>query len=440
MDLAGRRSGAPGVLLRRKPVRGLASIEGIDVADPSGADIVAPAGGTVTFAGSVPGGGKTVSIRTDDGYSVTLVHLGSIGVLKGAVISEGSSVGGVGPSGTPEFDQPYVHLGIRVASDPQGYVDPLGFLPPRPAVAPKPAPPASAPAAEPAPVSPPVTAPAGATAPAASAEAAPAAAATQPPPPAEASSSQPAAGAATTEPAPSAAASAGGRFRHGAHDVRRCRRAERRAGGWSRSRNAGGGRRRRAGRTGSSHLGSDRRRCGTARSDLAPDQQGQPRRLVAQPVAAVPTAPTWVPAPIAQLPVPPAPPVAAPPVVPPASDSPVPAGPAPAHDAGCTLSTACRRAAGRSVTAGHRACRAAGRRAGSAPGVRRGSDGEHACRGASGSYAGCNGRFRRTCPGGIERSGRGRYARRRCAQRCGRSRSDNRRRRRRRGRTGLACP
>ena len=133
---------------------------GIDDADPSGADSVATAGRTVTFAGSVPGGGKTVSIRTGDGYSVTLVHLGSIGVLKGAVISEGSSVGGVGPSGAPEFDQPYVHLGIRVASDPQGYVDPLGLLPPRPAAAPKPPPPATA--SEPAPASAPVTAPAGA--------------------------------------------------------------------------------------------------------------------------------------------------------------------------------------------------------------------------------------------------------------------------------------
>ncbi|MDX6518419.1 MAG: hypothetical protein QOF50_1265, partial [Gaiellaceae bacterium] len=133
---------------------------GIDVADPSGAAIAAPAGGIVTFAGSVPGGGKTLSIRTDDGYSVTLVHLGSIDVLKGAVVSEGSAVGAVGPSGKPEFDQPYVHLGIRVASDPQGYVDPLGFLPPRPAAAAAqpPAAPASTPVAE-TPPPPPVTVP-----------------------------------------------------------------------------------------------------------------------------------------------------------------------------------------------------------------------------------------------------------------------------------------
>jgi hypothetical protein len=190
---------------------------GIDVADPSGADIVAPAGGIVTFAGSVPSGGKTVAIRTDDGYSVTLVHLGSIGVLKGAVVAEGSSVGGVGPSGTPEFEQPYVHLGIRVASDPQGYVDPLGFLPPRPAVAPKPAPPATAPAAEPAPVSPPVTIPVGEAAaepapatPQATTSPAPETATAVTQPSADAASAEAAAGATTAEAAPIAAGSTAG--------------------------------------------------------------------------------------------------------------------------------------------------------------------------------------------------------------------------------------
>jgi len=200
---------------------------GIDVADPSGADIAAPAGGIVTFAGSVPSGGKTVAIRTDDGYSVTLVHLGSIGVLKGAVVAEGSSVGGVGPSGTPEFEQPYVHLGIRVASDPQGYVDPLGFLPPRPAaVAPKPAPPATAPAAESAPVSPPVTIPAGEAAaepapatPQATTSPAPETATAVTQPSADAASAEAAAGATTAEAAPPGGGVDGRRFARPDRDV-----------------------------------------------------------------------------------------------------------------------------------------------------------------------------------------------------------------------------
>ena len=47
---------------------------GVDIAGPLGAPVRAPAGGTVSFAGTVPGGGRTVTIQTADGYSVTLLH------------------------------------------------------------------------------------------------------------------------------------------------------------------------------------------------------------------------------------------------------------------------------------------------------------------------------------------------------------------------------
>jgi len=103
---------------------------GVDIgADTSGETVVAPAAGTVDFAGTVPTSGKSVTIETPDGYSVTLTHLGSILVSKGAAVAEGEAVGTIGPSGTPEVDAPYVHLGIRVTTDPNGYVDPLGLLP-----------------------------------------------------------------------------------------------------------------------------------------------------------------------------------------------------------------------------------------------------------------------------------------------------------------------
>jgi len=103
---------------------------GIDIgADASGEQVVAPAAGTVSFAGSVPTNGECVSIQTPDGYTVTLTHLGSILVAKGASVAEGQVVGSVGPSGTAELDRPYVHLGIRTTSDPNGYLDPLGLLP-----------------------------------------------------------------------------------------------------------------------------------------------------------------------------------------------------------------------------------------------------------------------------------------------------------------------
>jgi hypothetical protein len=104
---------------------------GIDIGvDAAGEAVLAPAAGTVSFAGTVGTNGKTITVETADGYSVTLTHLGSIAVAKGATVAEQDAVGTIGPSGTPEVDRPYVHLGIRVTDDPNGYVDPLGLLPP----------------------------------------------------------------------------------------------------------------------------------------------------------------------------------------------------------------------------------------------------------------------------------------------------------------------
>jgi hypothetical protein len=104
---------------------------GIDIgADAAGGQVVAPAAGRVSFAGSVPANGECVAIETPDGYTVTLTHLGTIVVAKGASVVEGQAVGTIGPSGTPELDRPYVHLGIRTTSDANGYLDPLSLLPP----------------------------------------------------------------------------------------------------------------------------------------------------------------------------------------------------------------------------------------------------------------------------------------------------------------------
>jgi hypothetical protein len=102
---------------------------GIDIGAPAGARVRAPAAGLVSFAGSVPRGGLTVTIRTDDGWAVTLVHLGTVAVDRGEQILEGDVVGVVGPSGEPEQEAPYVHLGARLAADEHGYVDPLTLLP-----------------------------------------------------------------------------------------------------------------------------------------------------------------------------------------------------------------------------------------------------------------------------------------------------------------------
>lgn len=104
---------------------------GVDIGGDAGEVVRAPAAGTVAFAGSVPTHGRVLTIETDDGFSVTLTHLGSVTVKKGAEVAEGVAVGLVGSSGVAEHARPYVHLGLRRTGAEHGYVDPLDYLPAR---------------------------------------------------------------------------------------------------------------------------------------------------------------------------------------------------------------------------------------------------------------------------------------------------------------------
>ena len=104
---------------------------GIDVGVSPGDPVLAPASGVVSFAGFVPDGGRTLTILTDDGYAVTLLHLGAIEVSEGERVLEGARVATAGSSGIAEHPEPSLHLGIRRASEEHGYVDPLSLLPPR---------------------------------------------------------------------------------------------------------------------------------------------------------------------------------------------------------------------------------------------------------------------------------------------------------------------
>ena len=128
---------------------------GIDIGGSVGDVVRAAAAGTVTFAGSVPGGGRVVTVRSSDGYAVTLLQLGELRVAENATVAEGQVVGTIGASSDAVTTSPHVHLGIRPAADPDGYVDPLTLLPARsqPAAGPSPSlsSPAPAPSAAPAP-------------------------------------------------------------------------------------------------------------------------------------------------------------------------------------------------------------------------------------------------------------------------------------------------
>ena len=83
---------------------------GVDIAAEAGTPIRAPAAGVVSFAGTVPTGGKTITIRTADGYAVTLQRLGSTSVPRALAVGEGDVVG-VGRTGDPA---------VRLPGRPQG--------------------------------------------------------------------------------------------------------------------------------------------------------------------------------------------------------------------------------------------------------------------------------------------------------------------------------
>jgi Peptidase family M23 len=98
---------------------------GIDIGASPGTAVRAATDGIVTFAGSVPAGGRAITVRTADGLSVTYLELGTIGVPRGAAVAEGDTIGTIGSAS-------HVHFGIRETAEAQGYLDPLRFLPSRP--------------------------------------------------------------------------------------------------------------------------------------------------------------------------------------------------------------------------------------------------------------------------------------------------------------------
>jgi len=99
---------------------------GIDLGAPLATTVRAACGGRVSFAGSVPGGGRTVSVRCGR-LIATYQQLASIGVRRGAVLLPGAQLAAVGRSADPRTRRPHVHLGARVAATGR-YVDPLSLI------------------------------------------------------------------------------------------------------------------------------------------------------------------------------------------------------------------------------------------------------------------------------------------------------------------------
>ena len=127
---------------------------GIDIAGALGAPVVAAAAGEVRFAGVAGSSGLTVSVRTDDGFDTSYLHLGAAHVRAGERVSAGQRLGAVGTSGVRSAAAPHLHFGVREAGSRHAYRDPLAFLPPPSAPAPAPKAPATAPLPEPVPATP----------------------------------------------------------------------------------------------------------------------------------------------------------------------------------------------------------------------------------------------------------------------------------------------
>jgi murein DD-endopeptidase MepM/ murein hydrolase activator NlpD len=98
--------------------------DGINIAAPSGAPVVAAADGVVAYAGNeLRGFGNMVLIRHDGGYVTAYAHNASLLVKKGDKVKRGQTIARVGATGA--VFGPQLHFEIRKGTQP---VDPMTFL------------------------------------------------------------------------------------------------------------------------------------------------------------------------------------------------------------------------------------------------------------------------------------------------------------------------
>jgi murein DD-endopeptidase MepM/ murein hydrolase activator NlpD len=104
--------------------------EGIDVAAPMGAPIVAPAAGTVTLVARQNGYGNVLEIDHGNGIVTKYAHCSRIVVKKGQRVQRGEVVANVGSTGLATG--PHLHYEIHVHGkvvNPLTYVLPGGVIP-----------------------------------------------------------------------------------------------------------------------------------------------------------------------------------------------------------------------------------------------------------------------------------------------------------------------
>ena len=98
---------------------------GIDIAATAGTPVLAPAPGTITFAGPVAGH-LFVTIDHGGGVESTYSWVSALVVKKGDVVAAGTLVARSG-AGHPTDPVPSLHMGVKLHDV---YVDPLAYLGP----------------------------------------------------------------------------------------------------------------------------------------------------------------------------------------------------------------------------------------------------------------------------------------------------------------------
>ena len=97
--------------------------EGVDIAAPTGAPVVASASGQVIYASWMSGYGNLVVVDHGGGLATAYAHLSAYGAGFGQSVAQGQTIGYVGCTG--HCFGSHLHFEVRVNGSP---VDPLGYL------------------------------------------------------------------------------------------------------------------------------------------------------------------------------------------------------------------------------------------------------------------------------------------------------------------------
>lgn len=98
---------------------------GIDIATAFGTPVVAPAAGTVSFAGKV-GGRLFLTVQHGGGLASTYSWVSALLVRKNEVVQAGQTIALSG-EGHPGSLTPHLHFAVKLSGE---YVDPLDYLGP----------------------------------------------------------------------------------------------------------------------------------------------------------------------------------------------------------------------------------------------------------------------------------------------------------------------